>query len=145
MGLKRQINRNSLKDRMKEAEEIIRDGRKMNSLLNTENQFYQNKVNTLQSELRVAKDVIVALAITDIRNHNFTCYENKKQIAVPYSFLIEVSKKYRIVMQTLDDTLVIEPVEIPDESADEVEGNTADENSEGVDVDEGAEASEGEG
>ena len=128
MNLKRQMKRKALKEQAQEMESIIRNGGMANKKLNMEISYYQKKIEGLQSELKVANDVIAALTITDIRNHNFTCYENKKQIAIPFSFLLEVSKKYKIEMKSVNDTLVIEPVEIKEVITEE--------KSEGVDGDE---------
>ena len=128
MNLKRQMKRKALKEQAQEMENIIRNGGMANKKLNMEISYYQKKIEELQSKLNVANDVIASLVITDIRNHNFTCYENKKQIAIPFSFLLEVSKRYSIGMKSVNDTLVIEPVEIKEVIAEE--------KSEGVDGDE---------
>ena len=129
MNLKRLMKRKALKEQAQEMESIIRNGGMANKKLNMEISYYQKKIEGLQSQLKVANDVIASLAITDIRNHNFTCYENKKQIAIPFSFLLEVSKKYKIVTKSTDDTLVIEPVEIKEviteEKSEGVEGDEA--------------------
>ena len=134
MNLKRQMKRKTLKEQAQEMENIIRNGGMANKKLNMEISYYQKKIEELQSKLNVAKNVIASLAITDIRNHNFTCYENKKQIAIPFSFLIEVSKRYSTVMKSVNDTLVIEPVEIKEVCRGKSEGVDGDE-AEGNDKD----------
>jgi len=112
MSLKRQLQRKNLKEKSKQMENIIRNGGRDNMKLDMEARYLQEKLANMQTELKVAKDIIAAMAINDIRNHNFTGVENKKQVSISYQFLIEVSQKYNIDVKHLDDMLVIVPVKV---------------------------------
>jgi hypothetical protein len=93
-------------------ENIIRIGGRENMKLSMESSYFQEKFANMQTELKVAKDIIAAMAINDIRNHNFTDAENKKQVSISYQFLLEVSQKYSIDVKHLDNMIVIVPVKI---------------------------------
>ena len=138
MSLKRQLQRKNLKEKSKQMENIIRNGGRDNMKLDMEARYLQEKLANMQTELKVAKDIIAAMAINDIRNHNFTGVENKKQVSISYQFLIEVSQKYNIDVKHLDDMLVIVPVKVEQIPVGESVKDGKGIDSEGVDGDEGA-------
>jgi HD superfamily phosphohydrolase len=132
MSIKRQIERNNLKKQSNELESRVRALLRINDNLQRINDKMNKNMEELFKELKLAKDIITAMAISDIRNHNYTTNENKKVILIPFSFLSEVTKKYTVkIVATSDDILTIEPVELREEVSEGVvvdeEGVTNDE------------------
>jgi FtsZ-binding cell division protein ZapB len=110
MSLQRQIERNNLKKRNDELISQVRELVRMNDNLQRINDKMNKNIEALFNELKYSKDVITALTITDIRNHNYSQIEHKKVISIPYSFLNQVAKDFSLKMHTFDDVLIIEPI-----------------------------------
>jgi hypothetical protein len=57
----------------------------------------------------MARDIINALALADIRNNNFTSDNYRDYVALSFSYLTEVNYNYTLNMRSDKDILVIEP------------------------------------
>jgi branched-subunit amino acid aminotransferase/4-amino-4-deoxychorismate lyase len=110
MNLARRIKRNNLKTQIKEYEDVVRQGSNENNKLAKEIEYFKNKIRYLQMELDMARDVINALALADIRNNNFTSDNYRNYVSLPFSYLTEVNYNYTLNMKSDKDILVIEPV-----------------------------------
>ncbi len=124
MNVARRIQRNNLKNKIKQYEQTVRNGSQENNKMAKEIDYYKNKIHYLQLELNMAKDVINALALADIRNNNFTSDNSRDYVALSFSYLTEVNYNYTLNMKSDKDILVIEPTknvkqEEGDKDADE--------------------------
>jgi hypothetical protein len=99
------MQRNNLKTQIKQYE----NGSNENKKLAGEIGYYQNKIKYLQLELNMARDIINALALADIRNNNFTSDNYRDYVALSFSYLTEVNYNYTLNMKSDKDILVIEP------------------------------------
>ena len=109
MNMARRIQRNNLKNKIKQYEQAARNGLRENNKMAKEIDYYKNKIHYLQIELNMAKDVINALALADIRNNNFISDNYRNYVALPFSYLTEVNYNYTLNMKSDKDILVIEP------------------------------------
>jgi len=132
MSLQRQIERLNLKKNNETIQKQLTQLIRINGNLHEINEKMNKNINELYCETKTLKDVITAMTISDIRNHNYTTSENKKVIIIPYSFLSEVTKKYTVKMVTSsDDMLTIEPVELERDVDFDEEGVANDETEQG--------------
>lgn len=123
MGLKRMLARKTLKERGATLENYAKQ-------LNFNQKKTDNEINFYRERLQMLEDIILSMVITDIRNHNYSETDTKKQVSLSFAYVKSVTENYTLDMDIKDNILVITPKEKYNKTE---EGNTNDETEKGND------------